>query len=37
VPVSKSSANYINPTAQYIGKVYKDANNIIVCVEFIQQ
>ncbi len=33
---SKSSVNYINPSAQFSGKVYKDANNIIICIEFTQ-
>ncbi|HHU72967.1 MAG TPA: hypothetical protein GXZ21_13200 [Clostridiales bacterium] len=32
----KSQKNYINPTAQFTGKVYKDANGIIICIKFTQ-
>ena len=32
----KSSSNYINPSAQFLGKVYKDANSVIICIEFTQ-
>ena len=32
----KAKANYINPQASFSGKVYKDANNIIICIEFKQ-
>ena len=32
----KSEPEYINPTAQFTGKVYKDANGIIICIEFTQ-
>jgi hypothetical protein len=32
-----SAVNYINPSAQFLGSVYKDVNNNIVYVAFIQQ
>lgn len=32
-----SAASYINPSAQFLGSVYKDINNNIVYVAFIQQ
>ena len=32
----KSEENYINPSAQFTGKVYKDANGIIICIKFTQ-
>jgi len=32
----KSEDDYINPTAQFSGKVYKDANGIIICIQFTQ-
>lgn len=31
-----TDTSYINPDAQFIGKVYKDVNNVIVCIEFKQ-
>jgi LPS O-antigen subunit length determinant protein (WzzB/FepE family) len=34
---SKSDSFYINPNASFSGKVYKDANSIIICIEFVQQ
>lgn len=33
---NKADKHYINPQASFSGKVYKDANNIIICIEFIQ-
>lgn len=35
-PVEISNPNYINPNAQFQGKVYKDANNNIIAIEFTQ-
>jgi len=32
----KNDANYINTSAQFSGKIYKDSNNIIICIEFTQ-
>lgn len=32
----KSEPDYVNLTAQYTGKVYKDANGIIICIKFTQ-
>lgn len=32
----KANKWYINPSASFSGKVYKDANNIIICIEFEQ-
>ncbi|NLP34808.1 MAG: hypothetical protein GX359_06365 [Clostridiales bacterium] len=32
----KAEKEYINPSAQFAGKVYKDANGIIICIEFTQ-
>jgi len=32
----KANDDYINPSAQFAGKVYKDANGIIICIEFTQ-
>ncbi|NLZ82585.1 MAG: hypothetical protein GX915_02860 [Clostridiales bacterium] len=32
----KKESHYINPTAQFTGKAYKDANGIIICIEFTQ-
>ena len=31
-----SSPNYINPNAQFRGKIYKDANKNIIAIEFTQ-
>lgn len=36
VPTEITSPNYINPNAQFRGKVYKDANNNIIAIEFTQ-
>ncbi len=33
---SKAQTHFINPQASFSGKVYKDANNIIICIEFKQ-
>ena len=33
---NKGEEQYINPSAQFSGQVYKDANNIIICIEFTQ-
>ncbi|NLK74035.1 MAG: hypothetical protein GX288_01940 [Clostridiales bacterium] len=33
---SKTDKDYINPSAQFTGKVHKDANGIIICIEFTQ-
>lgn len=33
---NKADNEYINPSAQFAGKVYKDANGIIICIEFTQ-
>ena len=33
---NKASNEYINESASFDGKVYKDANNLIICIEFIQ-
>lgn len=30
------NSNYINPNAQFLGKVYKDANKNIIAIEFAQ-
>lgn len=33
-----SSGNkYVNPNAQFLGKVYRDANDVIAAIKFIQQ
>ncbi|MBE5967330.1 MAG: hypothetical protein E7255_10300 [Lachnospiraceae bacterium] len=32
----KKSSDYINPAAQFTGKVYKDANGVIICIKFTQ-
>lgn len=37
VPMAKSEKAYINPTASFLGAVYKDKNSNIVCIEFTQQ
>ena len=34
---SVSAPNYINPNAQFLGTVYKDINNNIVYIAFVQQ
>lgn len=34
---SKSDTNYINPSAQFLGTVYKDENNNVICIMFQQQ
>ena len=36
VPTDIISTSYINPNAQFKGKVYRDANNNIICIEFTQ-
>lgn len=33
----KRDNNYINPSAQFLGTVYKDKNNNVICIEFVQQ
>jgi hypothetical protein len=33
---NKAEHHFINPQASFSGKVYKDANNIIICIEFTQ-
>jgi hypothetical protein len=37
VVTDKSSMNYINPSAQFLGTVYKDVNNNVICIMFEQQ
>jgi hypothetical protein len=37
VPDNKNSADFINPSAQFLGTVYKDENNNVICIEFAQQ
>lgn len=34
---NKADANYINPSAQFLGTVYKDENNNVICILFEQQ
>jgi hypothetical protein len=34
---NKTDTWYINTNAPFIGKVYKDANDLIICIEFVQQ
>lgn len=34
---NKADMNYINPSAQFLGTVFKDANNNVVCILFKQQ
>jgi hypothetical protein len=36
VVTDRSSINYINPNAQFTGKVYRDVNKNIIAVEFTQ-
>ncbi|HWT26412.1 MAG TPA: hypothetical protein VN131_00600 [Mobilitalea sp.] len=36
LPTAKGNKDYINPNAQFSGKVYKDANDVIICIEFVQ-
>ncbi len=36
IPTLISDPDYINPNAQFRGKVYKDANNNIIAIEFTQ-
>lgn len=33
----KDKPSYINPSAQFLGTVYKDVNNNVICLEFVQQ
>ncbi len=33
----KGEAHYINPQADFLGKVIKNANGTIICIEFVQQ
>lgn len=37
VTTRKENSDFINPSAQFLGKIYKDANNNVICIEFIQQ
>ncbi len=37
LPDNKGAAHYINPQADFLGKVIKNANGTIICVEFVQQ
>lgn len=34
---AKGADNYINPQADFLGSVKKNANGIIICIDFIQQ
>lgn len=34
---NKADARYINPSAQFLGNVYKDENNNVICIMFEQQ
>ena len=36
-PTSKSAANYITPSANFVGEVIRNSNDEIVCVKFQQQ
>lgn len=37
IVTDKSNVNYINPSAQFLGTVYKDINNNVICIMFEQQ
>lgn len=37
IPTETTSHDYINPAAQFYGKVYKNPNGIITVIEFTQQ
>jgi hypothetical protein len=37
IPTETTANNYINPAAQFYGKVYKNPNGIIILIEFTQQ
>jgi hypothetical protein len=37
VPDDKDSDDFINPSAQFLGTVYKDPNNNVICIVFDQQ
>jgi hypothetical protein len=37
IETATTDTDYINPAAQFYGKVYKNTNGIIVIVEFAQQ
>ena len=34
---AKGANNYINPQADFLGSVKKNANGIIICIDFVQQ
>lgn len=36
IPTSLTSNDYINPDAQFMGKIYKDENDNIICIGFTQ-
>ncbi len=36
IPTKITDTNYINPDAQFRGKVYKNSNNNIIAIEFVQ-
>ncbi len=36
IPSNITDSNYINPNAQFRGKIFKDANNNIIAIEFTQ-
>lgn len=37
LPTEKGADHYINPQADFLGSVKKNANGIIICIDFIQQ
>lgn len=37
LPKTKGADHYINPQADFLGSVKKNANGIIICIDFIQQ
>lgn len=37
LPEAKGADHYINPQADFLGSVRKNANGIIICIDFVQQ
>lgn len=37
LPQAKGADHYINPQADFLGSVKKNANGIIICIDFVQQ
>lgn len=37
VQTSPINLNYINPAGKFVGRVFKDKNDMVICIQFIQK